>query len=125
VKGRIEGVQISDSLKGLAMPAVENDVTCAHWLITISWKNDSNLIVGGIRKIVATTVTGFIEAQGNLALLFWSHVSGELMSLLVHLNCWMTTVEHVLEGGQSMAIEVSVPGIGHPKVDCISWIINV
>ena len=125
VKSRIEWMQIRDALKGLAMPAVENDVASALWLIAITWKDDCDLVVGSIGKIVAATVTGFIKTQSYFALCSWRHVSGELMSLLVHLNCWMTTVEHVLEGGQRVAIEVSVPGIGHAKVDCIRWIVNV
>jgi hypothetical protein len=62
VKGRIEWMYISDALKGSTMPAVENDVACALWLITITWKNDSNLIGGSIGKIVSVTVTGLIEA---------------------------------------------------------------
>jgi hypothetical protein len=82
VKGRIEWMDICDVLEGRAIPAVENDVTCALWLITISWKNDSDLVVGGIRKIVAVMVTVFIELQSDLALLFWRHVPGELVDLL-------------------------------------------
>ena len=37
----------------------------------------------------------------------------------------METIEHVLKGDQSVVIEMSIPSIGHPKVDCISGIINV
>jgi hypothetical protein len=37
----------------------------------------------------------------------------------------MPTVEHVLEGDHSVMIKVSIPGIGHPKVDCISWVVHV
>ena len=45
VKSRIEWMHICDALEGRAMPAVENDVTCALWLITISWKNNGDLIL--------------------------------------------------------------------------------
>ena len=62
VKGRIEWMHISDALKGRVMSAVENNVMCALWLITITWKNDSNLIVGGIGKIVSVMVIGLIKA---------------------------------------------------------------
>jgi hypothetical protein len=70
VKSRIEGMNICDALKGRAILAIENDVTCTLWLIAIAWKNDSDLIVGGIRQIVTATVAGLIEAQSYLALLF-------------------------------------------------------
>jgi hypothetical protein len=125
VKGRIKWMQISDALEGRAMPAIENNITCALWLITIAWKNDGDFIVGGIRQIVTATVTGLIKAQSYLALLFWRHVSGELMGLLVHLNCRMSTVEHVLEGNQCVIVKLCIPCVGHPKIDCISWIIDV
>ena len=81
-------------------------------MISISWKNDSDLIVGGIGKIVAATVTGLIKAQCYLALLLWRHVSGELMGLLVHQNSGMRTVEHVLKGDQCLMIELGIPCIG-------------
>ena len=103
------------------MPAVENDVMCALWLITITRKDDSDLIVGGIRKIVVATVTALIESQSYLALLFWTHVPGELMGLPVHLNCMVAMVKYILKHNQSVAIELGVPGIGHAKVDSISW----
>jgi hypothetical protein len=125
VKSTIEWMEISDVLKGRAIPAVENDVTCALWLITITWKNDGDLIIGGIWQIVAMTVTTLVKAQSNLALLLWRHVSGELTGLLVHLNSRMAAVEHVLEGDQSVVIKVGVPGIGHAKVGGISRIIDV
>jgi hypothetical protein len=125
VKSRIQWMQISDALKGRAVLVIKNDVTCIFWLITITWKNDSNLIVGGIGEIVTATVTGLIKAQSYLALLFWRHIPCELIGLPIHLNCRMTTVEHVLEGDHGVMIRVSIPGIGHPKVDCISWIIHI
>src|SRR6202041_534853 len=109
VKGRVKWMKIGDALKGRAMPAIENDVTYALWLITITWKNDSDLIVGGIRKIVTAMVAGLIKAQSYLALLFWRHVSSELMGLFIHLNCRMATMEHVLEGDQSGVIEGRIP----------------
>ena len=54
VKTRIKWMKIADVLKGRAMPAVENNVMCTFWLITIRviWKNDGDLIVGGIKQIV-------------------------------------------------------------------------
>ena len=104
VESRIERMDIGDALKGLAMPAVENYVMCTLWLIAIPWKNDGNLIVGGIRQIVMAMVTGLIKLQSYLALLFWRHAPGELMGLLVHLNSRMETVEHVLESDQSVVI---------------------
>ena len=125
MKSRIKWMKITDTLKGRAMPAVENDVMCTFWLITITWKNDSNLVVGGIRQIVTAMITGLIKVQGYLALLVWRHIPGELIGLPVHLNSRMVTVEHVLEGDQSVVMEVSVPGIGHLKVNGISWIMNV
>ena len=70
-------------------------------------------------------VAVLIKAQSDLALLFWRHVPGELMGLLVHLDSRMVTVEHVLKGDHSMMIELGVPSVGHPKVDSISWIIDV
>ena len=94
-------------------------------MIAISWKNDSNLIVGGIRKIVAVTVTGLIKAQHYLVLLLWRHVSGELVGLLVHLNSRMGMVDHVLKSDQCLMIELGIPCIGHAKIDGISRIINV
>jgi hypothetical protein len=125
VKGRIKQMQIRDALEGLTMPVAENDITCALWLISIAWKNDSNLIVGSMREIVSAMVTGLIEVKSYLALLFWRQVPGELMCLLIHLNGRMVAIGHVLEGDQSVVIEVGIPFVGHPKVDCISWIINV
>ena len=118
-------MKIADTLKGRAMPAVENDPTCTFWLITITWKNDSNLIVGGIRQIVTVIVTGLIKVQSYFVLLVWRHIPDELIGLPVHLNCRMVMVEHVLEGDQSVVIEVSVLGTGHLKVNGISWITGV
>ena len=125
VKSRIEWINICDALERWPMPVVENNITGALWLITVTWKNNSNLIVGGIREIVAVMVTGFIELQSYFALLFWKHSAGELMGLPVHLNCRVAVVEHVLEYNQSGTIELGVPGIGHAKVDSICWIIDV
>jgi hypothetical protein len=48
VKGRIEWMDICDALEGRAIPAVENDVMCALWLITISWKNDGDRITSRV-----------------------------------------------------------------------------
>jgi hypothetical protein len=47
------------------------------------------------------------------------------MGLLVHLDSRMVAVEHVLKGDHGMMIELGVPPVGHPKVDSISWIVNV
>jgi hypothetical protein len=125
VKSRIKGMQISDALKSRAISAVENDVSDPLWLVTIAGKNDSDLIGGSGRKVVAATVAALIEAKSNLALLLWRHVPGELMGLLVHLDSGMVTVEHVLKGDHGVMIELGVPPVGHPKVDSISWIIDV
>ena len=125
MEGRIEWMHVSDALKRRAMPAIENDIACALWLITIAWKNDSNFIVGGIRRIIAATIRGLIKVQSYLALLLQRHVSGELISLLVHLNCRMAAVDHVLEDDQSVVIKLCIPCIGHPKINGISWIVDV
>ena len=79
MEGRIEWMHIGDVLKRRAMPAIENDIVCALWLIIITWKNDSNLIVGGIGKIIVATIRGLIKAQSYLALLLWRHVSGSTL----------------------------------------------
>jgi hypothetical protein len=47
------------------------------------------------------------------------------MGLLVHLDSRMVTVEHVLKGDHGVMIELGVPPVGHPKVDSISWIVDV
>ena len=128
VKTRIKWMKIADVLKGRAMPAVENNVMCTFWLITIRviWKNDGDLIVGGIRQIVTVIVTGLIKVQSYLVLLVWRHIPGELIGLPVHLNCRMVMVKHVLEeGDQSGVMEMSVLNIGHLKVNGISWITDV
>ena len=44
VEGRVEWMALSNALKGLAILVVEDDVTIACWLVTIPWKNDSDLI---------------------------------------------------------------------------------
>jgi hypothetical protein len=114
-----------DTLKSRAISVVENNVVDPLWLVTITGKNDSDLISGSGREVVAAMVTALIEAQRNLALLLWRHVPGELMGLLVHLDSRMVTVEHVLKGDHGVMIELGVPPIGHPKVDSISWIIDI
>jgi hypothetical protein len=125
VKGRIKQMQIRDVLEELTMPVIENDIMCVLWLITIAWKNGSNLFVGSIGEIVSVTVAGLINAKSDLALLFWRQVPGELICLLIHFNSRMAAIEHVLEGDQSVVIEVGISFVGHPKVDHISGIINV
>jgi hypothetical protein len=125
VECRVERMQIGDALKRRAMSAIENDVTNPLWLVTIARKDDSNFISCSSRKVVAATVTALIEAKGNLALLLWKHVPGELMGLLVHLDSRMMAVEHILKGNHGVMIELGVPPVGHSKVDSISWIINV
>src|SRR5882757_9341411 len=70
-------------------------------------------------------VTVLIKAQSNLALLLWRHVPGELMGLLVHLDSRMVTVEHILKSDHGVMIELGIPSVCHPKVDSISWIIDV
>jgi hypothetical protein len=82
----MERVHICDALKGRPISAVKNNVADPLWLVTITGKDDSNLISGSGRKVVVVTVTALIEVKSNLALLLWRHVSGELMSLFVHLN---------------------------------------
>src|SRR5882757_4124829 len=122
---RIERMHICYVLKRRPISAVQNDVADPLWLVTITWKDDSNLIGSSSREVVAATVTVLVKAQSDLALLFQRHVPSKLMGLLVHLDSRMVTVEHVLKGDHSVMIELGVPSIGHPKVDSISWIINV
>jgi hypothetical protein len=125
VKSRIKGMQIGDTLKSRAISAVENDVADPLWLVTITGKDDSDLIGGSGREVVVATVTALIEAQSDLALLLWRHVPGELMSLFVHLDGRVMAMEHILKGDHSVMIKLSVPPVGHPKVDSISWVIDV
>jgi hypothetical protein len=120
-----EDVHICNALKGRPISVVENNVTDPLWLVTITWKDNSDLIGGSGRKVVAVTVTALIEAKSDLALLLWRHVPGELMGLLVHLDSGMVTVEHVLKGDHGVMIELGVPPVGHPKVDSISWVVDV
>jgi hypothetical protein len=107
------------------MSAIENNVMNPLWLVTIARKDDSNFIGCSSRKVVAATVTALIEEKGNLALLLWKHVPGELMGLLVHLDGRMMVVEHILKGDHGVMIELGVSPVGHPKVDSIGWIMNV
>jgi hypothetical protein len=125
VKSRIKGMQIGDMLKSRAISAVENDVMDPLWLVTITGKDDSDLIGGSGREVVAAMVTALIEAQSDLALLLWRHVPGELMSLFVHLDGRVMAMEHILKGDHSVMIKLSVPPVGHLKVDSISWVIDV
>jgi len=121
---RIERMHIGYALKR-AISAVENNVADPLWLVTINGKDNGDLISCSGKKIVAATVTALIEVKGDLALLLWRHVPGELMGLLVHLDSRMMAVEHILKGNHDVMIELSVPPVGHPKVDSIRWIINV
>ena len=82
-EGRIERVAVRDALEAIAILAVEDDVPIPPWLISIPWKNDSNLVAGGIRKVVPMAVTALIKAKSDPAVLLRWQIPGELKGLLV------------------------------------------
>ena len=104
---------------------MENDIATIGWLITTSRNDSSGLVGGGSRKIVAASVTVFIKAQSDGALVFRWHVSGELQSSLVQLDSWMVVVEHVQENLYSLMMKILVVLIGHAVIETISLIIDV
>lgn len=77
-QSRVKGMIVSNPLKGWTTLPIENDVLSVSRMITISWKKDSNLLDGSIRRLIATPVSGLVKSQGYTALLVQRHVRSQL-----------------------------------------------
>ena len=109
-QGRIKGVTIRDALQRFTMIAIEDNVLRASCLISITWKNDSNLPDSGIREIITMPVTSSSKVKGDTTLLFWRDGPGQLMCLFVELDSRMGAPEHILQCTQSDRVQIGVPG---------------
>src|ERR1700678_3686543 len=104
MKGRIERMQVVYFTQTTTTPTKDN-VSSLFRLITISRKNDSNLVCSRCRKVVTTMVCALVKAKSNPTVLFCWHLTCQLISLLVELDCWMFSVKHVLENLHCSMVE--------------------
>ena len=97
---------VSYPLKATAMISVQNDVLSLSRCLSISWQNDGNLLDIFSWILIATPISGCIEAQGNAAILIWRDISHEMNCLPVKTNSWMASVQHILESSQVDGIKL-------------------
>src|SRR5271155_4903293 len=63
-----------------------------------------------------------LKTKGNGTLIC---VLRHLNGLLVHLNCWMMTIEHVLQSLHCFSVKTGVCCVVHAKLECFMWIIDI
>ena len=74
---------------------------------------------------MVTEICVRIKVEGDLALVVWTHISGELSSLFAEANLWMMMMKHVLESLHGCTNQRSICSMVHMEIESILCIIDV